>query len=126
MTPPPSPDDRTTALDPGQLAQLRQLEAMHPGTLATIAQLFLEQAERRLAKIDREWAAGDARAVADAAHALKGSAHTIGAREVAALATKIEAEARAGRDTGDLIAALREALTAIRPAIEALARAGPH
>lgn len=110
--------DPSSTLDPNMLAQLRELDVVRPGFLAQMSSSFLEHAERRVQVIEQPSAALPA--VADAAHALKGSSATIGARGLSSIAAAIEADARSGRGPGSKAADLRAAFEAIRPAIDGL------
>lgn len=59
--------------------------------------LFSQQAPELVAKLDAALASGNALSVADAAHAIKGSAGSASAIHVAAVAAKVEDDAKAGR-----------------------------
>ncbi|MCA9706214.1 MAG: response regulator [Myxococcales bacterium] len=106
-----------TELDERALGELRALESVRAGLLAKMARLYLEQAPGRIEAIA---GAEEPSARAEAAHTLKGSSVSLGARSVGKAAAAIEEAARAGRDTDALVPALREAYAAIVPAIEAL------
>ena len=64
--------------------------------IAQMLQVFLDTLPRMLDELQTTVSNGDAAAARSAAHALKGSAATLGARRVAAHAAELEAHARAG------------------------------
>ncbi|HXH46876.1 MAG TPA: Hpt domain-containing protein [Bradyrhizobium sp.] len=77
--------------------------------------MFAEQAVRLLAVMDAMPAETGA-----LAHKLKGSARGIGAFVVADAAAGLETAIRTGRGRSDAFAALKEAVTDVRAAIEAI------
>jgi HPt (histidine-containing phosphotransfer) domain-containing protein len=98
----------TPLLDQAVIAGLESdlgREAM--GELLT---LFHSEAERRQHRIEAAVASGDAAAAASEAHALKGSALSMGAQALGTLALRLE---RAGRD-GDLALLQREVVALAR------------
>ncbi|WP_181233443.1 ATP-binding protein [Enhygromyxa salina] len=114
---------RHSRLDPQTLAELRELEGVKPGLLASMSRQFLEQSERQVQLIEQ--AGGEAlAAVAEAAHALKGSSAAMGARALAGVAALIEADARSGRASGLRVAELRATFEAVRPELSALTNLG--
>jgi HPt (histidine-containing phosphotransfer) domain-containing protein len=76
--------------------------------IAELLEMALETGKRHRRALEDGLAAGDAQAVAKAAHGIKGSAGNIGANVVYRLATELDARAR----TGDLDGA-RERIAAI-------------
>ncbi len=62
--------------------------------------LFLDSTPPRLAALREAAARGDARSLEQEAHALKGSAATLGARRLAGLGERLEALGRAGDAAG--------------------------
>jgi HPt (histidine-containing phosphotransfer) domain-containing protein len=58
--------------------------------MAELAQHFLEDAPREIQKIREAQTNGDAMRLENSAHALKGSASTLGANEFTSIARKIE------------------------------------
>jgi CheY-like chemotaxis protein len=99
-------------LDPGRVAELIGLDA-DGAAFRSLAALALQEAAEQIATISAaRVAAQDATAVRAAAHGLKSSAATLGARRLALLADTVEQAARAG-SLPDLsvVAALRRALT---------------
>jgi HPt (histidine-containing phosphotransfer) domain-containing protein len=91
--PPPAPTD--VVLDASVLAEL-QAGGME-GLLAELIGLFSEDAPRNVERIDAALRAGDAGELARVAHALKGSAATLGARAMAATCLELETGGHAGR-----------------------------
>jgi len=83
-------------VDEAALARLAALRPQGPDPVPEYVALFLDEAPAQLAAVHAALATTDADAVRRAAHALKGSARTIGAAELAALAEQIERHARAG------------------------------
>ncbi len=91
---------RTTAadaalpeLDAAMLARLRQ---MNPATLATLLRVLRDSLPRRQTDLAAAWATGDLHALWRLAHALKGSAATLGAKRLSQAAGAVEEPARAG------------------------------
>ncbi len=80
--------------------------------LKGIAAIFLEECPEALAAIRRAIEAGDARALAAAAHSLKGSVSNFGARAAHDAALRLEQMGRAGdlSDAGGVLAQLERAL----------------
>ena len=79
--------------------------------IADLLDLALQTGQKHRRTLEEGLAAGDAQIVARAAHGMKGSAGNIGANHVYALATELDARARAG-DIGDA----RERIDAIEAA----------
>lgn len=94
----PCPATRASALDATEeavdFAVLLSLEEAQvegePDLVVELIDLYTEDAPRRLAAIRRAWAAGDLAALSWAAHGLKGSSASLGARQVATLCDKLE------------------------------------
>ena len=71
--------------------------------------IFVEDTERRLARLDALAAAGDLGRLAEEAHALKGSAASMGAAAIADAAAELELRTRHGtRDWRQAVAGLRD------------------
>ena len=81
---------------PGGFGDLLARVGGDMSVLKEVIALFLEDCPRLVAAIRAGLAAGDAEAVHRAAHALKGSAGNFDAKEVTALAQRLEARAREG------------------------------
>ena len=82
-------------LDPGTLAQLRELDEGGTGLLAEMFQLFCEDVPPRLDQMREALAAGDAKALGEVAHALKGASGSMGATALRHLCADLE---KAGRE----------------------------
>lgn len=94
----PYPATRASALDATgeavDLAVLLSLEEAQvegePDLVVELIDLYAEDTPRRLAAIRSAWAAGDLAAFRGAAHCLKGSSASLGARQLAILCDKLE------------------------------------
>ena len=95
-TPPPGP------IDDAALARIR--DAGGDALVGRIIDLWLDGAPRYAARIRDGLARGDAKEVACAAHALRGSALNLGAVRVSAVTESVENAA----ERGDLVAAAAE------------------
>ena len=94
------------ALDPEALASLRSLqEEGEPDVLQELVDMFLADAEPRLASLREAVARGDGGTVEKEAHALKGSCANFGAHPMAALCQQLQASGRSGdlADARDLL-----------------------
>ena len=98
-------------LDPGTLDQLLDLDDGATGLVAELFGLFQEDTPSRLASLRQHLAAGEAGIVSELAHALKGSAGTMGAMKMQGIAQEIEKATKAGR--------LDAEIAALLPALEA-------
>jgi HPt (histidine-containing phosphotransfer) domain-containing protein len=84
-------------LDPAVIASLRDLTPPgEPDVLKELFELFLEDVPARIEKLRAAWQAGDAVGVQRAAHSLKGSAGNIGATQLHAVCTQLDAQGRSG------------------------------
>ncbi|QHK22476.1 response regulator [Pseudarthrobacter psychrotolerans] len=91
----------TPALDPDRLAMLRGLGPEDGlGLLPATTAAFRKDVPARLAALHEAVANGGGRALAQAAHALKGAAANIGARAVASLCGELEDMGRSGTHDG--------------------------
>ncbi len=107
-------------LDPAVFGELVELDAKAGGTLlGPLTESFGRTSEKDLACIRVALAAGDAGAIAEAAHALKGAAAAIGATRAREIAGKIEEVSRRGTP-GDLPALALELAAAVAEAREDL------
>ncbi len=94
----------------------------NPGFYSDLAAAYLKDLPGRLAAIKEAAASGDAEALRQAAHALKGSSANVGALRLNKICRALEAAARAGSaQTGELLAALETQAPAARAALEAAA-----
>ncbi len=89
-------------LDMGQLDGLRELaeDSGDPDFLARFVDRYLEDAEAQLIQLQQAAARGDAPAVVEVAHALKGSSATMGAVAMASACAHVESTARLGELAG--------------------------
>jgi two-component system, sensor histidine kinase and response regulator len=89
-------DSRATAIDPTTLAGLRALQRRsRADVLSRAIRAYLEDTPKVLATLRLAVADGDASAISESAHRLKGSSATIGALHLAALCHELEAKAHA-------------------------------
>lgn len=91
---------RSGTVYPAMLESLRQAEEQGESILTELITLFLQDTPTRLDDLRASLAAGDAAALRRAAHSLKGSAYTFGAREMGALCEDLETRGRAGQTEG--------------------------
>ena len=93
--------DEAEAVDPSSLLLLRQLQKPGaPDVVGRILGRFLEETPQRMAALHSAVEHDDARALEQAAHALKGIAGTVGANEMASIAQELEQRGRAGATAG--------------------------
>lgn len=88
------------ALDPAVFEGLRKLSADSPELLGIIISSFREEAPAGLQLLAVALAEGNAAGLRSAAHKLKGSSGTLGAKRFAEISAKIEAKAEAGDLSG--------------------------
>jgi signal transduction histidine kinase/DNA-binding response OmpR family regulator/HPt (histidine-containing phosphotransfer) domain-containing protein len=96
---PPPPNGGPAAgppLDEATLAALRDLAGGSADFIRELAVIYLADAPARLASIREALSRGDARGVADAAHALKSSSGNVGATRLLRLCADLEALGRGG------------------------------
>ncbi|MBN9420464.1 MAG: response regulator [Candidatus Eremiobacteraeota bacterium] len=90
----------------------------------TLFRNLLVQFARRHQSFAQEWRqtleAGDLSRARDLSHTLKGLAGNLGMEELSTLAKQMEAGARAGRLSSDLLEALEQQLAQLLPALQAL------
>lgn len=106
-------------LDLEMIAELRSI--LRDDGVRELLELYLEEAPRALASLERAFASDDGSALRTAAHGLKGAAAGVGARDVADVARALEYAAHEGRRPLDL-APLRAALEVADAALRALLR----
>jgi CheY-like chemotaxis protein len=119
----PASPDRTLQppLDPTVLADLRALGGEDdPEFLNRAIGCFLRDTPKRLVVVRDAVGQGNARALEQAAHSLKGSCSNIGARQMVALCLALEERGRAGSVKGaeTLLAPLDNAFARVREVIE--------
>jgi HPt (histidine-containing phosphotransfer) domain-containing protein len=90
---------------------------------AAMASLFLTECPGQLEAVRRAVASGDARALEEAAHLLKGTVGNFVASEATAAAARLEAYGRSGNVTmaPDALLALEAALERLTPALMEIA-----
>jgi PAS domain S-box-containing protein len=102
--------DSDGVLDQTIIAGLRELrEPNQPDPLRELIDLFLKDSRPRLQKMETALSLKDVTALASAAHALKGSASNLGARELAALCARLEKKAKSGElaESANILLAVR-------------------
>jgi two-component system sensor histidine kinase/response regulator len=93
----PGGDPVVDVLDADRILALRKLgPADGVGLLPVLARVFLDDIPARLGSVEQAVAAGDAEALRQAAHQLKGAAANVGANAVAAVCAELEAKGRSG------------------------------
>jgi signal transduction histidine kinase/DNA-binding NarL/FixJ family response regulator len=97
----------------------------NPRAMRDIVRIFLEDAPRRMLAIRKALARRDAAALALAAHALRGSVAMLGAKDIAAMAGRIEALGRAGSiaEAGDIFKPFESKLSAFEKVLSGIAAA---
>ncbi len=116
----PDPDD---VFDRSALSEVARLQRPgRPNLVAAIVERFRAEAPSRVQKLRDALARGDAAAVSDVAHSLKGDSRRIGGTEVGQLCAQIEALGRSGElaDAAELVAALAAAMDRLCAALDSL------
>jgi len=108
-------------LDSGRLQEFRDYDDEELSTTREVIALFQADAPARVEAIAAAVAAGDAEALSQAAHALKGAAGNIGALALQQAAARLEADARAGlpQDASERVEQLRSLWMRTRDALRA-------
>ncbi len=114
-------------VDGARLEELGVLAPESRGTLRELVNLFAVETPEQIARLGEGLDARSADAVQRAAHALKGSAISLGAARVGALAAELDRRAKAGSVAGaeEILAAIDLAFGATIAELRALAR-GPE
>src|SRR5207302_7013106 len=87
----------TGVLDPAALAEVARLQRPgRPDLVSAIVERFRDEAPRRVEALREAIERGDAVAVSDCAHSLKGDSRRIGGTEVGQLCAEIELLGRSG------------------------------
>ncbi|OGR75424.1 MAG: hypothetical protein A2X32_12960 [Elusimicrobia bacterium GWC2_64_44] len=110
-------------LDAFVIKELRELAGPeNPGFLADLARTYLADLDARLAAIKAAVKAGDAEALRQAAHSLKGSSGNIGAKRLQKLCFVLESLGKAGTVTGaeETLPGAEKESAEVRTALEAL------
>jgi HPt (histidine-containing phosphotransfer) domain-containing protein len=96
-------------LDSAVVSRLRQLTPPgEPDALAQVLNLFLVEVPPRIDRLRNAWSAGNIQEVDRAAHSLKGSAGTIGARRLYEVCRQLDTTGKSGDLAG--LATLVDAL----------------
>ena len=122
----PETGNEDAVLDAALVAQLREMAAMgRVEFVARVVALYREHAPAAFVDIATATAAGDAEAMAQAAHALKSMSYNAGAKQVAALAGALEKMGRSeGRIAGgDELEKLKAAIAAACEQLSDMAQA---
>ncbi len=84
-------------IDDSALAEYAVIEAQQPGFLKQLVSLFAESTETQLSKLEAATQGEDLAAVKLHSHTIKGSALSLGAMQVMALAKHVEANGQDGK-----------------------------
>ncbi|MBP6864700.1 MAG: Hpt domain-containing protein [Candidatus Didemnitutus sp.] len=110
-------------INPAAIEALREVAPDDGGKFLTeLVDIFLADTPPRLRELEQALAAGDANAMARAAHSIKGSAGNFGADRVARFAAAVETAAKTGdfATAGQNSQALAEAYTAAAAVLQGL------
>ncbi|MDP9442241.1 MAG: response regulator, partial [Actinomycetota bacterium] len=127
--PDPEIDGPAAELDAEILANLVGMDAESGFVLLDeVVELLARDTPPRLAQIQRALDTGDARAVREAAHALRGSAATVGATAMVATSSRLEEMGRTGQLEGapGLLAQLSDEVTRVIEALRGARTASPR
>jgi PAS domain S-box-containing protein len=115
----PDGDGLEEPLDEGVLAGLRELG--DADLLSELSTMFLDDASSRLAALRETVEGGDAKAVEQIAHALKGSSGNMGAKRMAKICAELEYVGASGdlSYAPEVLGRLEEEFSRVRPALEA-------
>ena len=108
------------ALDEATIQGL--LDDVGPGQLPLVLRLFTDELTRRAAELRTASEVVDADGLRRAAHGVKGSASTFGARRVAAAAARLEADCRSNRPGPELAAGCDVLLVEMKRTVELVRR----
>ena len=111
------------AIDPDALAGLRELqEEGEPDLLRELIEMFLADAEPRLASLREAEGQANALVVEREAHALKGSCANFGARPMARICERLQSAGRSGglAQAPALLAQLQVEYERVRTALQAV------
>ena len=123
---PELPAEEGRVLDTQALLRIRGMQQQGgPDILATVIQLYLDSSRELMEKIHAGVAAGDAKAVGDAAHTLKSSSANLGAVRLPVLARQLEAMRRES-DLGMMRPLADELALEYARVVEALRAELPH
>ena len=110
------------ALDPAGLAEFVEVAGTDTALRDELIETFLSDADERVAAMRAAAAAGERETLRKTAHALKGSSASLGARGVAALAGKLEADAGAlaSNQASALVESIGREIERVRVELDAL------
>jgi CheY-like chemotaxis protein/HPt (histidine-containing phosphotransfer) domain-containing protein len=95
------PKEEPESIDKSVIQGLRELRSEgQPDPVCELIDLFIEDAEERLRKMEAALDENNLPAVASLAHGLKGSASNLGARPLSTLCGQLEKQAKAARKAG--------------------------
>ena len=103
---------------------LEQLRVLFEGELAEVLDTYLRDAPQQLDRMTEAFHASDSAALARAAHSLRASSYSVGAKRVSELAARLDRHARVGgsmNESAEMIAELRIAHLAAEPILHAAA-----
>jgi PAS domain S-box-containing protein len=112
------PQGPDSILDAASLNSIREMD--DDGSVMTeIFQMYLEELPTHVSGMQRAQQAADNKALAAVAHAMKSASYNIGAKSVAELCKRLEAQAKAGHaaDCEELVAAILALLERVKPAL---------
>jgi PAS domain S-box-containing protein len=111
---------RMDPLDPEVFGQLKQADGGSGGFLGALIDKFLEEAPARLKILSESADRGDKEAVVKAAHSLKGSSGTLGAKGLSEMCAGLEECGKAGRmsEVGMRLSAIQEEFDRVRKALD--------
>ncbi|MCU1267241.1 MAG: putative Histidine kinase (modular protein) [Acidobacteria bacterium] len=123
----PADNSRSSAIDPSQLAALREIQQPgQPDFVTELIDLFLEETETHLEALRQASANNDATEVRRLAHLLKGSSANIGARKIAALYAEMEGNVQTNGEGTRLLARIEMEFAAVRKALQAERKGSPE
>jgi HPt (histidine-containing phosphotransfer) domain-containing protein len=103
---------------------LEQLSALFEGELAEVLDTYLRDTPLQLDRMTEAFHASDNAALARAAHSLRASSHSVGAKKVSEIAARLDRHARAGgamEDSRAMLVELRAAHLVAEPVLYAAA-----
>jgi PAS domain S-box-containing protein len=112
------PQGPDSILDAASLNSIREMDD-DGSVMKEIFQMYLDELPAHVSGMQSAQQAADNKALAAVAHAMKSASHNIGAKTVAELCKRLEAEAKAGHaaDCEELVAAILALLERVKPAL---------
>ncbi len=107
-------------LDPGALAELRDVAGGDGELYAELLDTFLTDADQYLGEMEAALAPGAETELGRAAHSLKSNAMSVGAGRLAELSRDLETEARSGpvESPAERVTAIRAELVGVKAAVQ--------